>query len=285
MASERDLELLDEYLGNRLSEKDRTAFEKTMESDPSLKKEFVMQKRIVDGLRKGRVLELKKMLNDIPLSSIPQQGPSILTQVGTVAVVAGLVGTGLFFYLKDEDKGGKAWTTQTDKEHLNNPTVQPLEEKTDSPSAQTTPQPELNDSSVKNQAQQAVPESEEQKEVSPSARDVFEPSEEQPTSESAPTADSKPTTRATPSIAVETKPNSKYSWHYQFRDNKLYLYGVFEKNLYEIMEFFSDNKRTMFLYYKDNYYLLNEEDNKVKPLNAIGDKALLKKLKDYRAAQ
>ena len=48
------------------------------------------------------------------------------------------------------------------------------------------------------------------------------------------------------------------------------------------MEFFSDNKRTMFLYYKDNYYLLNEENETVKPLAPINDAALLKKLKDYR---
>lgn len=284
------MELLDEYLGNRLNEKDKTAFEKAMESDPSLKKEFIIQKRIVDGIRKGRVLELKKMLNDIPVSSIPQQGPSLLTQVGAVAVVAGLVGTGLFFYLKDDGKGENTTSATTDKEQLDKP-VQAPEEKTDSQatSEQALPQPEVNDndSNVKDKAeQQAIaPETEEQKEVSPSARDVFEPGEEQPTSESAVTEDSKTSTGATPSIAVKTEPNSKYSWHYQFRDNKLYLYGVFEKNLYEIMEFFSDNKRTMFLYYKDNYYLLNEEDNKVRPLNAIGDKALLKKLKDYRAAQ
>ncbi|MEO5977632.1 MAG: hypothetical protein ABIS36_18055, partial [Chryseolinea sp.] len=63
------------------------------------------------------------------------------------------------------------------------------------------------------------------------------------------------------------------------------LYGVFEKNLYEIMEFFSNNKRTMFLYYKDNYYLLNEDDNNVKRLTPIKDETLLKKLQDYRAGR
>jgi hypothetical protein len=81
---------------------------------------------------------------------------------------------------------------------------------------------------------------------------------------------------------VETVTDKKYNFHYQFKDDKLYLYGSFEKNLYEIMEFFSGNKRTMFLFYKDNYYLLNEEDQTVKALAPIKDQALLEKLRDYR---
>jgi hypothetical protein len=51
------------------------------------------------------------------------------------------------------------------------------------------------------------------------------------------------------------------------------------------MEFFSGNKRTVFLYYKDSYYLLNEENETIKPLAPINDPSLLKKLKDYRGAR
>ena len=51
------------------------------------------------------------------------------------------------------------------------------------------------------------------------------------------------------------------------------------------MEFFSDNKRTVFLFYKDSYYLLNEEDEKIKPLAPINDPTLIKKLKDYRGSR
>ena len=49
--------------------------------------------------------------------------------------------------------------------------------------------------------------------------------------------------------------------------------------------FFSDNKRTVFLYYKDSYYLLNEENETIKPLAPINDPSLLKKLKDYRGSR
>ena len=48
------------------------------------------------------------------------------------------------------------------------------------------------------------------------------------------------------------------------------------------MEFFSDDKRTMFLFYNNQYYLLKEDNERLKPLQAIQDTTLLKKLRDYR---
>ena len=48
------------------------------------------------------------------------------------------------------------------------------------------------------------------------------------------------------------------------------------------MEFFADDKRTVFLFYKDHYYLLPEADQQIRPLSAITDAELLKKLKEYR---
>ena len=87
----------------------------------------------------------------------------------------------------------------------------------------------------------------------------------------------------TPSIAVEVdSENKKYDFHYQFAQDKLVLYGPFEKNLYEIMEFISEDKRTVFLYYQDRFYFLKDDTEKLKPLGAIQDPALIKKLKEYR---
>jgi len=76
--------------------------------------------------------------------------------------------------------------------------------------------------------------------------------------------------------------NKKYNFHYQFKNGELYLYGPFDKKLIEIMEFFSDNKHTVFLFHENKYYLLNEASDKVKPLTAITDPALIRKLKEHR---
>jgi hypothetical protein len=51
------------------------------------------------------------------------------------------------------------------------------------------------------------------------------------------------------------------------------------------MEFFTNDKRTVFVYYKDRFYRLEETDTMIRPLEAITDKALLKKLREYRSSK
>ncbi len=293
MASERDLELLDDYLSNKLNAQDKLNFEQALEKDAALRKEFLVQQRVVEGLRKARATELKQLLNNVPLSSIPKQGPSVLAKVCAFVVAIGLAGTGFYLYFNRDEKVEMPAVTAQEE-------VLGKEESTKETFAQDQPQaePKKSDAEVKSESSNkqqpaaqdsqdaASPESTDEKAVAPGARDVFDPSEETKNVDpSVVTENGKRREGVTPSIVVETKANSKYDFHYQFKDNKLYLYGIFEKNLYEIMEFFSDNKRTMFLYYKDSYYLLNEENDNVRPLSPITDEALLKKLKDYRAGR
>jgi hypothetical protein len=295
MASERNLELLDDYLGNRLNADEKLAFEKSLEQDISLRKELDLQQRIVNGIRKARTAELKQMLNNVPVSSLPQEGPSAIAKVATWVVVAGLVSTGVYFYFRGEEAVNKQQesTTQTESAPDNINAIDPNASavpKSETPAitkseAAKTDASENSEPSPNDTPESIVPESSDPA-IAPAARDVFDPSEEAKSNDPITAIEgAKPSTSATPSIDVKTDAGTRYDFHYQFTEDKLMLYGVFEKNLYEIMEFFSNNKRTMFLYYKDNYYLLNEENEKVKPLKPISDEALLKKLKDYRSAR
>lgn len=284
MASEKDFELLDQYVSNRLNAQDRAAFEQKLEADAELKNEFLLQQRVVESIRKARAMELKKILNDIPVSSIPSEGTSIIAQIGLWVVVAGLVGTGLYFYFNHEDKAEIQQTitneVKTEKPQLDDPKEEEQPQQENGVPAETDVTAKQKDKITAPETQ--TPEKTEEKPIEPSALDVFDPSEDVQNADRDNAEENKTTISSTPSIIVETETNKKYNFHYQFKDNKLYLYGSFEKNLYEIMEFFSDNKRTMFLFYKDNYYLLNEESEKVKALTPINDTTLLKKLKDYR---
>jgi hypothetical protein len=283
MASEKDLELLDQYLGSQLNARDKAAFEKRLETDSDLKNEFSFQQKVVESVRKARVAELKKMLNDIPVSSIPSEGTSLRLKVGLFAVATALVGTALYFYLNQD----KAITEPSNTEilHEEEPaTTEPakIEEPTQEPSMDSTPEASKVDKAVSTPSKAPVAEKLKEEPVAPATLDVFDPTEESAkTGDIDAVADNEKESN-TPSILVETITDKKYTFHYQFKENKLYLYGAFEKNLYEIMEFFSDNKRTMFLFYKDNYYLLNEEDERVKVLAPIKDPTLLQKLRDYR---
>jgi hypothetical protein len=291
MASEKDFEILDEYAGNRLNPQERAAFEKQLESDAELKNELSLQREIVEGIKTARKAELKSMLNNVPVSSIPTEGMSVAAKLGLWVIVVGLVSTGLYFYLNQEENSvvQPAITNEIKEENTENTVVdesKPAAE-ADQP-IQETPVQSQPKVAEKQTAESPAPKTstpakvEEQPAVEPSTLDVFDPSEDAESAEQAAAEEIGPKVSTKSSIAVETEVDKRYNFHYQFRDNKLFLYGSFEKNFYEIMEFFSNNKRTMFLYYKDNYYLLSDADQKVKPLSPINDAALLKKLRDYR---
>lgn len=296
MASEKDLELLDQYVSNRLTAQDRTAFEKKLASDASLKSEYNIQQKVVEKIREARVKELKTMFNSIPASSLEAGSTSIVGQVVLWVAVVGAIGSGVYFYLNREDAAQDQPLAKQEEVTTEVPqAVEPSQEtpKQEGPAATedhkssetVTPQPETKKEDIKTPEVSEEAKAEEPK--GPAPLDVFDPSEE---TESPIAKPEDKVTESTPlnksSIVVEIDANNKkYNFHYQFKNGKLYLYGTFEKNLYEIMEFFSGNKRTVFLFYKDSYYLLSEENDIIKPLAPINDPNLLKKLKDYRGTR
>jgi len=299
MASEKDLELLDQYVGNRLASQDRAAFEKKLASDTSLQNEFNLQQRVVGKIREARIKELKTMFNSVPASALEPTGTSLVTQITVGVAIVGAIGAGIYFYSSNDDNVADQQVAK--QEEVTSQAPQTTEPQQDEASAQESP---ATDQPKSSESESVVPSTEDKKKDAeipqasddaitkeeskgPAPLDVFDPSEE--TEAPGATPETK-ITESTPlsksSIVVETDSNNKkYNFHYQFKNGKLFLYGTFEKNLYEIMEFFSGNKRTVFLYYKDSYYLLNEENETIKPLAPINDPSLLKKLKDYRGAR
>jgi hypothetical protein len=300
MASEKDLELLDQYVSNRLAAQDRTAFEKKLAADSSLRQELQIQQKVVEKIRTARISELKTMFNNIPTSALETGGTSVGTKIALWAAVATVVGAGVYFFsVSDNDDASRDLSRQEEVTDQVPQTTEPVEppaatdERTsetqdEKPSgeASTPPAENKEEASDTPQSQNGIKSEENAK--GPAPLDVFDPTEEDKQSSDAksPAGVSESTPLNKSSIAVEfDSDNKRYDFHYQFKNGKLLMYGTFEKNLYEIMEFFSDNKRTVFLYYKDNYYLLNEQSDDVKPLTAINDPVLLKKLKDNRGTR
>jgi len=298
MASEKDLELLDQYVGNRLASQDRAAFEKKLSSDTSLQNEFNLQQRVVGQIREARIKELKTMFNSVPASALEPTGTSLVTQITVGVAIVGAIGAGIYFYSSNDDKlADQQVAKQEDVTSQAPQTAEPQQDEsaqespaTDQPKSSESESVVPSNENKKNDAEipQASDDAKAKEEAKgPAPLDVFDPSEETEAPGATPETkitESTPLTKS--SIVVETDSNNKkYNFHYQFKNGKLYLYGTFEKNLYEIMEFFSGNKRTVFLYYKDSYYLLNEENETIKPLAPINDPSLLKKLKDYRGAR
>jgi hypothetical protein len=283
--TERDLEMMDDYLSNRLNAEQKSAFEQQVQADPQLAQELNIQQGLVEGLKQARVVELKSMLNNIPVSPV-SGGSSLLTKVGTWAVVAGLVVTGIyFFYSKEEEtaSGTKQIAEQT-------PEVQPETEEVPETQPEVTPekQEETTSPVTKTDKKKTTAEvNPEVTEAKPTKPDVFVPSQEadEETREFE-RAEMENIKKAfvTSSIVVETDTMSKkYNFHYVFRDSKLILYGAFEQNVYEILEFIGDEKRTVVLFYKSSYYLLDIAKVEPTKLSPIRDQKLLKMLKAHRS--
>ena len=299
MAVEKDFELLDDYLTNRLVGDDKSTFERKLDADPELKKELDIQQSLVQSIRQARINELKSMLNNVPTSAIPNETSKVVKIISGITLAC-LIAAGIYFFTNKEsdtltaDKTGTGTPQQstsspvTDNEqgHAKTPSVTPASASKD------IEQPKADKAPVKTKADVAAQPSASapgKTSTSPGELqfDVYVPSDEDSGNKSAGITTDKPTASASKenksSIVVETdNTNKKYTFHYQFKNDRLWLYGKFEKNLYEIMEFFTDNKRTIFLYYQDSFYLLEESQTKPTPLAAIADPVLLQKLKEFR---
>lgn len=289
MAVERDFELLDDYLAGRLDGKEKLAFEDKLGTDPELKSEYELQQQLVNGVKNVRIAELKAIMNNVPVSALHGGETTVASKLAIWTVVVGLVVTGVYLYLDRE----KEEVAKPEME-VNQAAEQPVateDEKTDedqqAEKSNEDPLVSSEDASSEQKPSQlpkAAKGRSEEKALEP-AIDVFDPTEEATEDLSTPLdGESKaPTLSQNPSLAVEIdSKNKKYDFHYQFKGGKLMLYGPFEQNLYEIMEFIGEEKRTVFLYYQENFYLLKDDTDKLKPLGVIQDQALIRKLKEYR---
>lgn len=294
MVTERDLELLDDYLTNRLSDQEKSAFKQKLETNSDLAHEYKIQQRLIQGVKDIRIAELKTMLNNVPVPPVHPGATAGLTKAAIGTFLAGVIATGAYLYFNQPTESETAvqqLTTNEDQQPIQSHDQQ--EQPAQDAPVQTEHQEDENNTHIANNKSEEIkslenkPKHQQEAPKRKPSLDVFVPSEDTE-SVNVPVPDEKialsdKEEKKGPSITVEIdKQNRKYNFHYQFKDNKLFLYGPFEKNLYEIMEFFSEDKRTVFLYHKDEYYLLSEDNNKIKPLTAITDPALIQKLKESR---
>lgn len=279
-----NFDLIEEYLTNRLSEQAKSDFENKINSDPSLRAEVDMQRAVIEGIKKARISDLKVMLKNVPVVS----GTSTLFSSSALRMAATVVGAGvlltsLYFYFKPENiLNGPENISTSIKDSLNDSTpiirdeVEPT--KTENP---VKSEQEITKES--NEPIRKIKKSEKQVELNQPKIDVTDPSSEMNESNSELPVHEKSKISISPSqISVEIQNSDrKHSFHYQFHGGKLVLYGNFEKELYEILEI-NGELHSLFLYFNKSYYLLDEKQNDITPLEVIKDGALTQKLDLYK---
>ncbi len=261
-----------------MEDSEKQAFENQLQTDPYLQNDVALQKQIIEGIKKARITELKTMLNQVPV------GGAMNLSVAAGKIVTGIVAVGAvatisLLYFKPWAKS-VAPITSTEISIVENKSEKPI-----NPS-ETTTEP------IENKATTSPIESKSKKEILlPKVRavqpkiDVVDPTDEltKTTDEAKSPAPNNRTNTEASHIVVETNgTHSKYSFHYQFNQGKLILYGNFDKGLYEILEVHGE-AHAVFLFFKDTYYNLNEKQSSIAPLTPIKDTQLIKKLKEYRS--
>jgi hypothetical protein len=287
-----NLELIDDYLTNRLNEQDRKSFEKQMDSDPALKADVELQKEIIQGLKAARAAELKAMLNNVPVGTFAFKLSPL--QIASGILGAAIIATSVYFYLNTTDNITPATeispvTDSINQQEQNSPELKPDKDTTPLVNEiDNHPKPagaEENTSQLGKQETNGVDSN--TKQESKPVIDLVDPTEELNENDPSPSPVKSGANNSTISVAkINVDINTserKYKSHYQFTNGKLVLYGNFNNGLYEIIEVNAQQSRSLFLYYKASYFLLDETQREITPLKEISDPVLKEKLKAFRS--
>jgi hypothetical protein len=278
-----NFELIEDYLTNRLAGTEKAAFEKQIDLDPTLKADVEFQRTVIEGVKKARAAELKAMLQKVAVG-----GASSSLNLPIMKMAAGVIGAGLLVavltqYFKGSNDHSPSLSTSLEDSIKKSapddfkPAEEPVVKKNDSEkekNPQSAEQKKNRDTDLKKKTTPAV---QPKIEVIDPTGDMIEEENNKVSINNEPSNTSISTSR----INVDVISSKQHTFHYQFAEGKLLLYGTFDKSLYEILEINGD-EHTVFMFYKDRYYLLDEKQTNITSLQPIKDELLINKLKEYR---
>ncbi|UII20966.1 hypothetical protein [Fulvivirga ligni] len=315
------VEQIDAYFGNEMTDAEMLNFENSVHNDPSLKKEFEFQQEIVNSLREARKAELKAMLNAVPVSGGMSTGSSLsLGKVVSMVAAVAILGTSVYF-IADSDKGvqqEKAITPTIKQEPVLEPAKEvatsSIEEESNTDLSEGAAADMIAEETTTTTQEPSAP-LRETETVAAKANEANETNTNKVTaSESKPVVVTKPNFnkpdvssfgtvpdkrdsleapggnlagnryKEQKGVEVEVENGSrKYDFHYQFKDGKLFLYGDFDHNLYEILEINANSDKSLFLFYQSKYYSLDKSQAKTTSLEALTDSKLINRLDSIRS--
>ncbi|MFP4341514.1 MAG: hypothetical protein ACLFQO_13790 [Cyclobacteriaceae bacterium] len=282
----------DNYLKGRLSDEEKMAFEQKISQDPLLSSEVKWQQDIHQALGEARRAHLKNRLEQVPVNT---GGWYNLSGIQLSAIVASVMlsgGAAYYFYNTQQDQ---PITQQQWDIRLDIPENSRLSEADFMP---VLPEPAVADnteadlpeeaSSLSSGSSVAAPAGPTTKVASievmphivrPDIMSEF-PDQTQEVNYSDFEAPDKNMLQksevADVNVEIETVVDSKFPFHYQFFDHKLYLHGDFQGIPYKIIALNQGDQKTLFLQYEGDYYSLRQEQKEVVPLEIISDSTLIK---------
>ncbi len=297
-------EKFDDYLKGKLQKNEKLSFEEELRQDPLLRNEVKWQEEIHYALSDARRTYLKNRLDQVPVNS---GGWYNFTGMQWAAVVSSfLILAGGTYYYYSQSNGNSVVETQVVSIDSplpeKNPQVQ-VEKVQPSPLPQFNEEEYIADDEILTASSEvSVNNSEENisevnKEVIPHNNksleknlpeivrpDVLSSFQEESQTinysdfESPDKHQLQGTASSTSEVEIETVANSKYSFHYQLFNGKLYLHGDFQGIPYKIIALNQDEKKKLFLEFNGNFYKLRELQETITPLELINDSTMINAL-------
>jgi hypothetical protein len=275
--------LIENYLQREMTPAEMASFEAELQSNPELMREFQMQSDIINGLKAYRTLELKARLSAIEVS--PYWTPFVTGGSGLLKIASGVILAGLIWgiYSFTDKNPNEVVENQEELQPQELVVVDSEKDTAENRSSETNETPNL-ENKGEQPANQTT--SEEAKPVE--AKKVYRPQANAPGAQDVQDGDnftpdnlpkpkeatnlSKPT-----SIDVQTVETKSARVKYRYYEGKLFLYGKFENNPYEILEINSSKGRRVYMFHMGAYYEIKPTD-KVQYIEPVTDQALIEEL-------
>ncbi len=297
------------YLDGDMSPDQMQEFEMQLHTDPVLRSEFNLQQDIIHSIKDFRKTQLKTQLDQVAVSA----GPSGVVGItaATAIVISGIIGLGAYLYLLSPSEETSSITV--DEAHVQAEVITETEVVAETSeeviigesnelieSNEVVKKPEAKSSEIKttkiNTTTQSVAIS---KPVTPSKDDTAQKTTEElspvinsPTlvipeldesdveeSFEAPNAGlAQEGLMGNNIVEIETAKRDVDMFHYQYFSGKLYLYGDFRDNPYEILELNSANGKQLFIFYNGTYYRVLDNQQEITPLEKLSSPDIIKKL-------
>lgn len=270
-------ELIEDYLTGNLSEKQIQEFELQLQKDPDLNKELMLQKDIISAIKDVRKAELKSMLNKVNVSSTNGFNYFPIQFAGAI-LVSSMLAIGAYYYFSEKNQPEPESSEVISD---NNVTKNELPENTESESSDQTNSLKQNPLVSEDLSKEKTTETTEasDKTVEEQTQEVISDLKNPPVEGETSTPGDQPKSS---DINVETKKDTKHAFHYQYYEDKLFLYGDFKGSKYEILKIPASGTNNLFMSYNGKFYKM-ERSRKIKAFEPVEDPAVIQQLQKIKS--
>lgn len=293
-------EKFDNYLKGKLKKDEKISFEEELHQDPLLRNEVKWQQEIYYSLGDARRVYLKNRLNQVPVNSGAWYNFSGIQWAAVVSSLFIFAGGSYFYFVQSEsipkdqqiisvDITVPERNQQIPSEELKPVLPVPNFDESIPEGESLTASSELSNhsaiSSIPNNRETSSSQKLENevfpKIVRPDVLSSFSEESLRIDYSDFEAPDKALLEKSESSVAeveIETVLDSKYNFHYQLFNHKLYLHGDFQGIPYKIIALNKDEAKKLFLEFNGDFYKLRLEQAEITPLEVIKDSTMINAL-------